>query len=416
MKIPKSQVKNIIVTGKSGSGKGTRAKVIAEIFGFKTISTGDIFREFVARYEAGETGKVAELGKLAADCFSRGVYCPNDITNEIFAEYFRQHQYKNCVLDGYPRDVEQARFLLELAKRNNSKIDLVVEVHRDDEDIIKSIAGRRVCNSCGSIYHITDKPPIEGKYCKCGSEVAAKDDAEDRMRARLVEFNERVAPMIAYLKEQGVPYVAVNGYLNPWTDEALMQSVVGAITQHIDLEERIYFITSREEKFREAKLVIPELEQLNVNLQEVQSLDSEEVIQNKLKEAFKYSSGPFIVEDVSVCLDCLNGLPGPLIKWFLKALGNDGLYGLVRKLGNERATVKCMIGYARTPESIRYFSGQVQGRIVEPKGTGFGWDPIFQLDGHDKTFGEMSPEEKNTVSMRRIALESLKLYLENKNK
>lgn len=174
---------------------------------------------------------------------------------------------------------------------------------------------------------------------------------------------------------------------------------------------KLYFITGNENKLREAKSIIPSIEGLNVDLVEIQSLDAQEIIRHKLEEARKKHNGAFIVEDVSLNIECLNGLPGPLIKWFLKSIGNDGIVRFVNSYGHDKATAKCIIGYSNEDE-IEFFEGTVNGRIVEPRGSNkFGWDPIFEPLGYNKTFAEMSSEEKNAISHRRIAFEKLKEYL-----
>ncbi len=175
----------------------------------------------------------------------------------------------------------------------------------------------------------------------------------------------------------------------------------------------IYFVTGNEKKFREASKLIPELEQLNIDLPEIQSIDSKEVIGAKLHEAFKHHSGPFIVDDIAVHMDCLNGLPGPLIKWFLKTMGNEKIYEIAEKLGDCKTTAVCSIGYAKDKDNISFFEGKITGKLVTSKIDGFGWDTIFQPDGFDKTFSEMSIDEKNKISMRGLAISKLKDFLQN---
>jgi inosine triphosphate pyrophosphatase len=175
----------------------------------------------------------------------------------------------------------------------------------------------------------------------------------------------------------------------------------------------MYFITGNKGKFEEFNSMLRGIEQLNIDLVEIQDIDAEKIIKNKLEEASKYKKGKFIVEDTSVYLDCLNGLPGPLIKWFLDTIGNEGIFNLVNKLGNNSAEAKTIIGYSNG-EEIYFFEGSVKGKIVPPKGTGFGWDPIFMPEGFDKTFGEMNSEEKNKISMRRLAINKLKEFLDEK--
>jgi len=173
----------------------------------------------------------------------------------------------------------------------------------------------------------------------------------------------------------------------------------------------IYFITGNIGKLSEAKSIINGIEGYDVDLPEIQDVDAHAIIRAKLLEGLKHKDGELIVEDTSLYFDGLNGLPGPLIKWFLKTIGNDGLYNLAEKLGNNKAQAKTLIGYAKDAEHIEFFEGVIEGEIVRPAGTGFGWDPIFKPSGHDKTFGEMDFEEKNSLSMRRIAFERLKEYL-----
>lgn len=176
----------------------------------------------------------------------------------------------------------------------------------------------------------------------------------------------------------------------------------------------IYCITGNKNKFEEVKAILLEVERLDLDLLEIQEIDAREIIKAKLQEAFNHTQGEFIVEDTSLYLDCLNGLPGPLIKWFLKTIGNDGLVNLAEKFDNDRAEAKTIIGYAKNNEEIFFFEGIISGRIIRPRGeSGFGWDSIFLPDGHDKTFAEMLLAEKNQVSMRRIALNKLKEFLDS---
>ncbi len=174
----------------------------------------------------------------------------------------------------------------------------------------------------------------------------------------------------------------------------------------------LYFVTGNQNKFKEIQAILDDVEQLDIDLPEIQDIDPKKIIEAKLQEALKHKSEACVVEDTSLYFECLNGLPGPLIKWFLKEMGTEGLTTLVAKMGNNRAEAKTVIGYAKTPDEIYFFEGSIKGSIVQPRGdTKFGWDPIFQPDGFDKTFAEMTLEEKNQVSMRRVATEKLKTFL-----
>lgn len=178
----------------------------------------------------------------------------------------------------------------------------------------------------------------------------------------------------------------------------------------------LYFITGNIGKFEEIKKLIPEIEQLDIDLPEIQSLDPHEIIKEKLLAAQKHSNESFIVEDTSFVLEGMHNLPGTLSKWFLKSIGNEGIVKLSKTFGN-KAFARSMIGYSNQNKEIMFFEGILKGTIVEPKGDvskGFGWDPIFQPEGLNISFGEMSQEEKNKISMRSIAIEKLKIALMTK--
>lgn len=174
----------------------------------------------------------------------------------------------------------------------------------------------------------------------------------------------------------------------------------------------IKFITGNLNKFAEIKAVLPDLEQLEIDLPEIQSLDPQEIVEFKLKTALEHISGNIIIEDTSLYMEGLHGLPGPLIKWFMQAMGREGLAKTVLASGNDRAEAKTIIGYADNEGQTFYFEGTISGRIVMPQGeTSFGWDPIFQPDGSEVTFAEMGLAEKNKISMRRLAAQKLANFL-----
>lgn len=149
---------------------------------------------------------------------------------------------------------------------------------------------------------------------------------------------------------------------------------------------------------------------------EIQSLDLEEVVEYKAKAAYETVKRPVLVEDTSLVFHALGRLPGPLIKWFLNELGNEGLCRLLDNYEDRSATATALFGYY-DGENLLTFEGQVEGKIAEkPVGEhGFGWDPIFIPKGYDKTWGEMTKEEQSDSSMRRIALKKLESYLKGES-
>ena len=177
--------------------------------------------------------------------------------------------------------------------------------------------------------------------------------------------------------------------------------------------ENLYFITGNEGKLKEAQSILPNIQSYTMDLPEIQDIDAKKVIEVKLKSAISVlPTASIVVEDTSLYFDCLKGLPGPFIKWFLQALGHQGLFELVQRYDNPKAEAKTILGLAQNGIIRGFFAGSLQGNIVSPRGNdGFGWDAIFQPEGFTQTFAEMTPTQKDTISMRKIAFEELKKFL-----
>lgn len=190
------------------------------------------------------------------------------------------------------------------------------------------------------------------------------------------------------------------------------------------------FFTTNPNKFTEAQRFFPDVEMLPLELPEIQELDLQKIIEHKLEYAIaaldkaaensralepSAKVEQFFVEDTALYLKSMNGFPGPLVKWMLQSMGAEGFAWWAMQHHERRATARTMIGYANTivtPIEVKYFIGEVQGMIVLPRGKNdFGFGPIFLPDYYTKTFGEMTREEKDTVSMRALALKNMKEYL-----
>lgn len=170
------------------------------------------------------------------------------------------------------------------------------------------------------------------------------------------------------------------------------------------------FITSSANKLAEVERILGRtLARASLPLEEIQAIDLEPVVRHKAHQAYAHLGRPVLVEDTGLAFAAWNGLPGALIKWFLTALGPHGICKLLRGEANRAVTATTFFGYCNGTE-YRVFAGTVSGVITEtPRGTnGFGWDAIFQPLGSDRTFAEMGPEEKDRLSMRRLALEQLR--------
>lgn len=173
------------------------------------------------------------------------------------------------------------------------------------------------------------------------------------------------------------------------------------------------FVTGNPSKAEQLGLHLHiEVAHKKLDLHEIQSVSLEEIVEHKVMEAYKHIQGPVLVEDTSLIFEALGRLPGPLIKWFLQELDNDGLCHLLDGFASRKAIAEVLFGYY-DGTVFTTFKGEIQGSIAEkPRGVrGFGWDPIFIPAGHTKTWGEMSMDEQIATSMRRLALGKLAEFL-----
>lgn len=178
--------------------------------------------------------------------------------------------------------------------------------------------------------------------------------------------------------------------------------------------KNLTFITGNKNKVREFSEILGfPLKNEPRDLIEIQSVDVKEVTKNKLLDAYIHFERPVLVEDTGVYVDNINGFPGALIKHYFKALGD---YTFCEYHEGSKITAQTVIGYY-DGEEMEFFVGEVEGVVADiPRGeNGFGWDNVFiPVGGEHKTFAEMTADEKNKVSMRKRALDKLKVYLEEK--
>jgi non-canonical purine NTP pyrophosphatase (RdgB/HAM1 family) len=178
--------------------------------------------------------------------------------------------------------------------------------------------------------------------------------------------------------------------------------------------KKITFITGNAEKAAQLSRHLDyDIDHKKLDVHEIQSLDLEEVATHKAQEAYKLMGSLVLVEDTALTFKALGSLPGPLIKWFLESLGNDGIAKLLD--GYDDRSVIAEVCFALCDENgVKVFKGETEGTIAsEPRGEkGFGWDSIFIPKGYKLTWGEMDVDQQKETSMRRIALKKLQEYLE----
>lgn len=175
------------------------------------------------------------------------------------------------------------------------------------------------------------------------------------------------------------------------------------------------FITGNKGKFHEAVLMLAPLKvkQLDIDVDEIQTLDHKKVIEHKLGQALKHQSGNFFIEDTCLYFKGLkNKLPGTYARSFWEVLGAKGTYDFISRLSSNKAEMCSVIGYVENKNKILFFSSTVRGSIVKPKGTfGFGYDRVFQPAKTGKTLSQLKGEGKFEYSPRCGAMKKLKNYL-----
>ncbi|MEV8440789.1 RdgB/HAM1 family non-canonical purine NTP pyrophosphatase [Actinosynnema sp. NPDC051121] len=178
--------------------------------------------------------------------------------------------------------------------------------------------------------------------------------------------------------------------------------------------DRISLITGNEGKAREyAELLGIDVTAIKEDLIEIQDLDVVKVVERKAADAYAKLRGPVLVDDTGLSLNAWNGLPGALVAWFLGSVGAQGILDMAAGLQDRSATVTTALGYADA-DGIRIFTGSLSGTLTTERrgGGGFGYDSIFLPDGSDLTFAEMSSEQKNAISHRRLAVDELRKGLD----
>ena len=190
----------IIMLGAQGTGKGSLAGIITKELGIPQISTGDIFRENISN----ET----ELGIEANKFISKGELVPDSITIPMVENRLNEEDCKNgAILDGFPRNIEQAKALKEILEKAGRKVDLVVNLTTPREEIIDRMITRRVCPKCKATFNTKLHPPkVEGICDNCGTALTQRDDDKDpkAIEKRLQIYEEITSPLVEYYKEQGV--------------------------------------------------------------------------------------------------------------------------------------------------------------------------------------------------------------------
>ena len=189
----------LILVGPPGAGKGTQAVHLAKYFKIPHISTGDIFR---ANLKNG-----TDLGKQAQTFMDRGELVPDSVTNEMVKDRLGNADVVNgFLLDGFPRNTNQAQVLDQILADKNMPLDAVLELKIDNAEIIKRLSGRRTCKDCGAPSNVEfEKPKVAGVCDICqGALYQREDDKEEVLTRRLGIYSEQTMPIIKYYEKFGL--------------------------------------------------------------------------------------------------------------------------------------------------------------------------------------------------------------------
>ncbi|HOG16012.1 MAG: Adenylate kinase [Syntrophaceae bacterium PtaU1.Bin231] len=191
----------LILLGAPGAGKGTVAKMLAEVDGSVQISTGDILRAAV------KDG--TDLGRKAKDFMDRGDLVPDTLIMQLMGERLQQKDCaKGFILDGFPRTIPQAEALKILMGKLGIRLDFVANLEVPREVVLDRLTTRRTCSNaaCQEIYNVKSNPPTpDGKCRKCGSPVVQRDDeTEEAILFRLETYGKKTAPLIGFYEKEGL--------------------------------------------------------------------------------------------------------------------------------------------------------------------------------------------------------------------
>ena len=185
----------VILAGAPGAGKGTQADLLAEREGFKKVSTGDALRSQIKQD--------TEVGKLAKGFMDEGKLVPDDVLLRILEAELDANSGSRILLDGYPRNIAQAKTLEGLKRSYPVKAVIHLEVGK--EKLIERICGRRTCSQCGSVFHVVYSKPKEDGVCdKCGGTLTQRsDDNDEKVRVRLDVYEKETRPVLEFYRDSG---------------------------------------------------------------------------------------------------------------------------------------------------------------------------------------------------------------------
>ncbi len=211
---------DLILMGPPGAGKGTQAKILSQRLGIPHVASGDLFRDHLHRQ--------TPLGQLARQYMDRGELVPDDVTIGMIRERLEQPDCRDgVILDGFPRTLAQARALDEMLSKMGRSLVAVLYIRVREELLLRRLAGRWTCRTCGAVYHIEFNPPRIPGRCDLdgGTLYQREDDTEEVQRRRIQVYQEQTAPLVSFYRDRGL-LVEVDGEQPiPEVTAALLQAI-----------------------------------------------------------------------------------------------------------------------------------------------------------------------------------------------
>jgi len=210
----------VILLGAPGAGKGTQAEIISGKLGLAHVATGDLFRQAVEKNDM--------LGRLVKGYMEKGLLVPDEVTIRVLSERLNGPDCRTgCILDGFPRTLEQARALDKTMSERGQAVDVAVYIEVPEAELLKRLSGRWICRKCQAPYHEVSSPPkVAGRCDKCGGELYQRaDDKKETVRERLKVYFDQTAPLLDYYSKKG-KLARVDGRL-------AIEEVSGRIMSHL---------------------------------------------------------------------------------------------------------------------------------------------------------------------------------------
>lgn len=186
---------NLIILGPQGSGKGTQAKLIAKKLNLFYFESGDFLRDL-----AKTDSRINEIIN------KKGVLLPDQEIFSYVSKYLEKNDpdFKNFILDGYPRSVKQYQYLKDWLQEKGSVIDKAILLNISEKESLKRLSARRICEDCGNLYNLITNPPPKG-VCECGGKlIQREDDQPDAIKKRLAEYQKQTMPVIDQFRKEGI--------------------------------------------------------------------------------------------------------------------------------------------------------------------------------------------------------------------